>query len=95
MGVCLVTGTSSGFGLLIALELARRGDTVVATMRDTLKRDDLEAAAKADGLTIDVEQLDVTDDASVRACVDRVVAKHGGVNVLVNNAGIGRLGPIE
>ncbi|MEY2426752.1 MAG: hypothetical protein QOI61_2324 [Actinomycetota bacterium] len=95
MAVCLVTGTSSGFGLLIALELARRGDTVVATMRDTNKSGDLEAAAANDRLTVDVEQLDVTDDASVRACVERVVAKHGGIDVLVNNAGIGRLGPIE
>ncbi|HUR78356.1 MAG TPA: SDR family oxidoreductase [Acidimicrobiales bacterium] len=95
MAVCLVTGTSSGFGHLIALELARRGDTVVATMRNTAKRDDLDAAAAVEGLSIAVDQLDVTDDASVAACVERVLAEHGRIDVLVNNAGIGRLGPIE
>jgi NAD(P)-dependent dehydrogenase (short-subunit alcohol dehydrogenase family) len=93
--VCLVTGTSSGFGELIALELARRGDTVVATMRNTAKRTPLESVAAAEGLPIEVDQLDVTDDASVRACVARILDAHGRIDVLVNNAGIGRLGPVE
>ncbi|MEY2473563.1 MAG: hypothetical protein QOK28_2892 [Actinomycetota bacterium] len=95
MGVVLVTGSSSGFGELIALELARRGDTVVATMRNLEKRKVLDDAAAAEGLALEVDQLDVTDDASVRACVERTLAKHGRIDVLVNNAGIGRLGPLE
>jgi NAD(P)-dependent dehydrogenase (short-subunit alcohol dehydrogenase family) len=95
MGVCLVTGSSSGFGELIALELARRGDTVIATMRNTTKRTALDAAAAAEDLTIEIDQLDVSDEASVRACVERALERHGRIDVLVNNAGIGRLGPVE
>jgi NAD(P)-dependent dehydrogenase (short-subunit alcohol dehydrogenase family) len=95
MGVALVTGTSSGFGELIALELARRGDTVVATMRNTAKRASLDAAAAAENLSIEIDELDVTDEASVRACVERTLAQHSRIDVLVNNAGIGRLGPVE
>jgi NAD(P)-dependent dehydrogenase (short-subunit alcohol dehydrogenase family) len=79
----LITGCSSGFGLETALEFARRGHDVVATMRDLSKRAVLDAAAHSEAVPIDVEQLDVTDPSSVARAVGRVAP----IDVLVNNAG--------
>jgi NAD(P)-dependent dehydrogenase (short-subunit alcohol dehydrogenase family) len=91
----LVTGTSTGMGLHTAVELARRGFTVVATMRDTSRRDALDAAASEAGVTLDVRPLDVTDHDGARACVDSVLADHGHVDVLLNNAGRGAVATAE
>ena len=95
MAVVLITGCSSGFGLLAALHFARKGDTVYATMRDTAKAGPLEAARDKESLPIHVVPLDVTDDASVANAVRQVVAEAGRIDVLVNNAGIGIHGPVE
>ncbi len=95
MANVLITGCSSGFGLLAALEFARRGDTVFASMRTVSKSGALEQAAAAEGLKVKVIALDVTDDASVRAGVDAVVAEAGTIDVLVNNAGIEMNGAIH
>ena len=95
MAVVLITGCSSGFGLLAALHFARQGDTVYATMRDPAKAGALEAARDKESLPIHVVPLDVTDDASVANAVRQVVAEAGRIDVLVNNAGIGIHGPIE
>ncbi len=69
----LITGTSSGFGLVTAVELARRGWRVFATMRNLGRRGPLEAALDKAGVRdhVDVSQLDVTDAASISACVTR------------------------
>jgi short-subunit dehydrogenase len=91
----LVTGTSTGMGLHTAVELARRGVTVVATMRDTSRRDTLEAAASEAGVSVDVRPLDVTDHDAARGCVEGVLADHGHIDVLVNNAGRGAVGTAE
>jgi NAD(P)-dependent dehydrogenase (short-subunit alcohol dehydrogenase family) len=93
--VALVTGTSSGIGLSSAVAAARHGFTVVATLRDTAKDTALRAAAEAAGVTLDVRRLDVVDGASITACIDGVVADHGTLDVLVNNAGRGFVGTIE
>ena len=95
MAVVLITGCSSGFGLLTALHFARKGDTVYASMRNTSKAGDLERACQAEDLTIEVVQLDVTDDESVESAVKQVIGGAGRIDVLVNNAGIGATGPIE
>lgn len=95
MGVALITGCSSGFGLLSALELARRGDRVFASMRNVAKAGELERRAKEEDLEVEVVTLDVTDPESVTACVDDVLALAGGIDVLVNNAGIGVIGAME
>lgn len=95
MAVALITGCSSGFGLLTALELARRGDTVFATMRNLAKSANLERQAEKEDLQIHLVQLDVTDDASVRSAVARVLADAGRIDVAINNAGIGILGAVE
>jgi NAD(P)-dependent dehydrogenase (short-subunit alcohol dehydrogenase family) len=93
--VALVTGTSSGMGLYTAVELARRGHTVVATMRDTGRDAALRQAASEAGVELDVRPLDVTDHEAARACVDGVLADHGRIDVLVNNAGRGAVATAE
>ncbi|RUX93231.1 MULTISPECIES: SDR family oxidoreductase [unclassified Mesorhizobium] len=90
--VAVVTGASSGFGKLTALELARRGHVVVATMRDIEGKNsqigsELIDAAKTGGHLLQVIEMDVTDEASVNAAIDRVVKQHGRIDALVNNAG--------
>lgn len=93
--VALVTGSSSGMGLHAAVELARRGLTVVATMRDTSRATALTEAAGEAGVELDVRALDVTDHDAARACVEDVVADHGRLDVLVNNAGRGAVATAE
>ncbi|TAK59094.1 MAG: SDR family oxidoreductase [Dehalococcoidia bacterium] len=95
MAVVLITGCSSGFGMLAAVEFARRGDAVYASMRDTLKSGPLLDEAKAAGASVRVIPLDVTDAASVKAAVADMMAREGRIDVLVNNAGVGMHGPVE
>lgn len=98
--VVVVTGASSGFGKLTVLELARRGHTVVATMRDAEGRNaqvrsDLIDAAKAEGRVLQVLDMDVADEASVNSTIDQVVKQHGKIDALINNAGIMPVGVTE
>ncbi|MCH7838203.1 MAG: SDR family oxidoreductase [Chloroflexi bacterium] len=95
MATVLITGCSSGFGKLSALNFARKGDTVFASMRNTAKAGELEQAKQAESLPIEIVQLDVTDDASVEGAVRQVIDTAGGIDVLVNNAGLGIHGPLE
>ena len=95
MAVVLITGCSSGFGKLAALQFARKGDHVFASMRNTSKAGDLEQAKRAEKLQLDVVQLDVTDEQSVANAVRQVIDTAGRIDVLVNNAGIGAHGPLE
>ncbi|MEY2862090.1 MAG: beta-ketoacyl-ACP reductase [Pseudomonadota bacterium] len=87
--VALVTGASRGIGAAIALELARKGLKVIGTATTDAGaekiREALAAFAGCDGRT-----LNVTDGAAADALVDAIVKEHGGVQVLVNNAGITR-----
>jgi NAD(P)-dependent dehydrogenase (short-subunit alcohol dehydrogenase family) len=95
MSVVLVTGCSSGIGLETALAFARRGDTTIATMRNLAKAELLQQRAAEAGLRVHLQQLDVNDDESVAAAIAAIVDSHGGVDVLVNNAGVGNRGPVE
>lgn len=92
--VVLITGTSSGFGRLIAETLGRKGFHVFATMRNTKTRNaaaarELEQLAQRESLDLQVLELDVTKDASVEQSVNEVGAKCGRIDTLVNNAGFG------
>lgn len=92
--VVLITGTSSGFGRLIAETLARKEFHVFATMRNTKTRNaaaahELEQLAQHESLNLQVLELDVTQDSSVEQAVNEVAAKCGRIDVLVNNAGYG------
>lgn len=95
--VALVTGSSSGFGLLTAVELAKAGFRVVATMRDLGRRERLDQTAAAAGLgeAIDVRALDVTKFDTIPALVDGVLRDYGRIDVLVNNAGFAVAGFAE
>lgn len=95
MAVVLITGCSTGIGLEAALAFARRGETTYASMRNVAKADGLRARAASAGLSVEVVQLDVTDDDSVVSAVRSIEDRHGAIDVLVNNAGIGSSGPIE
>lgn len=85
----LITGCSSGLGAELAVLAAQRGYDVFATMRDLSRREALDRLAKAAGTNLNVRTLDVQDPSSIAAVVAEVETKHGGVDVLVNNAGIG------
>jgi len=93
--VALITGTSSGMGLHAAVELARRGLHVVATMRDAGRAGALREAAAAAGVELDVRALDVVDHAAAARLVAEVEAELGGIHVLVNNAGQGSVATAE
>lgn len=95
MSVVLITGCSSGFGKLAAVEFARRGDKVFASMRNTAKATSLLDAATSAGAAVEVIELDVNDSASVAKAVGQVEQKAGPIDILVNNAGIGTHGPVE
>lgn len=96
----LVTGTSSGFGELISKTLASSGYRVFATMRDIKSRNAEPAKAlldwaKAQGVSLEVVELDVADDESVRKGVEQILASAGQIDVVVNNAGASARGPLE
>jgi NAD(P)-dependent dehydrogenase (short-subunit alcohol dehydrogenase family) len=93
--VAVVTGTSTGMGLHAAVELARRGLTVVATMRDLGRAGPLRDAAAAAGVELDVRTLDVTDHRAAAAVLGEIAAAHGRIDVLVNNAGQGSVATAE
>jgi NAD(P)-dependent dehydrogenase (short-subunit alcohol dehydrogenase family) len=79
----LVTGGASGIGEAAASLLAERGARVAVLDRDV------------SGIELPAFQADVTDDAAVRAAVDAAVRELGGLDLLVNNAGIGAQGTVE
>ena len=97
MKIAVITGASSGIGLLTAVELARSGFQVVATMRELNRRTGLEQAAGLAGVSpyIDIRRLDVTDFDLIPSLVESVVRDYGRVDVLVNNAGFAVAGFAE
>jgi NAD(P)-dependent dehydrogenase (short-subunit alcohol dehydrogenase family) len=95
MAIALVTGTSSGIGLATAVTLARGGHTVIATMRNLDGGGEIRKIASDEKLPITLAALDVDSDASVASAFERVLAEHGRIDVLVNNAGVGAGGAVE
>ena len=93
--VALVTGSSSGIGFETALLLARNGFHTYASMRNLEKSKGITQITSKEKLPLQVVQLDVNDDASVKEAVDKIESEQGRINVLVNNAGYVLLGPAE
>ena len=87
--VILVTGTSTGLGIDIAIQLAKQGHKVFATMRNLEKKSALVGAAEKANVTLSIKQLDVQDTTSVQRCVEQVIEQEGRIDVLINNAGAG------
>jgi NAD(P)-dependent dehydrogenase (short-subunit alcohol dehydrogenase family) len=93
--VILITGTSSGFGKLMTQTLSAAGHTVIATMRGTTGKNAAVARQLAALPKVDVVELDVTSDESVRQAVSQILATYGRLDVLVNNAGVTGFGLVE
>jgi NAD(P)-dependent dehydrogenase (short-subunit alcohol dehydrogenase family) len=94
----LITGSSSGFGYLAALHLARQGAKVIATMRGLPRKeaDELMAEAAREKLDVHIVQIDVTSDEQVaKGVADAEKIAGGPIDILINNAGVGYAGPIE
>lgn len=98
--VVLVTGAGSGIGRAIAVSLARAGHRVYASMRDLARknRDRAEALlllAREEGIALQVLELDVLSEIGCQAAVNQILAEHGRLDVVVNNAGMLMTGVTE
>jgi short-subunit dehydrogenase len=93
--VILVTGTSSGLGMSLACKLASLGHTVYASMRDTAKKEQLLSICESKQVALNIVKLDVCSDESVAACIKKILDKHGHIDCLINNAGMGFIKTIE
>src|SRR3989338_9914688 len=87
--VVLITGCSSGFGLLIAARLSSKGYQVIATMRNLTKENALISEVNRRQAKVDILQMDVTDNGSIARAVSQMAGRYGHIDVLVNNAGYG------
>ena len=96
----LVTGSTSGFGRLTVETLARQGYRVFAGMRAAAGKnapaaEELRALAQRERLALQIVEIDVTDDASVKRAIAVIIETTGRLDVVVNNAGVSYSGPLE
>ena len=89
---CFITGINSGFGRHMTEQLLQRGDRVAGTVRQLDAVADLKSAH---GDLLWLAHLDVTDTDEVHAVVGRAFAELGSIDVVINNAGYGLMGPAE
>jgi NAD(P)-dependent dehydrogenase (short-subunit alcohol dehydrogenase family) len=87
-----ITGVSTGFGKHLAELALTKGDKVAATFRQQAQADEFTQKAGANGIGL---VADVADEAAVKKAVADAIAKLGHLDVVVNNAGYGSMGPIE
>ncbi|MFD1717291.1 SDR family NAD(P)-dependent oxidoreductase [Georgenia deserti] len=92
--VAVVTGGSSGIGRGIALALGRAGAAVVVTGRSEQHLEETVTELAEHGVTVEPMRVDVTDAQAMAAAAETIEDRHGRVDVLVNNAGIGLTGPV-
>ena len=89
MKVVLITGASSGIGYMAAKLLAEKGNIVYGAARRVEKIEELRSFG-----VIPV-RMDITDESSIRSCVEKIISEQGRIDALVNNAGYGYYGAIE
>src|SRR3954452_19422305 len=93
--VSVVTGANSGIGRATAIYLAGHGHEVYGTVRDVGRAAKLQAMSKDAGVEVNLVNLDVADDESVRRGMAEVLERAGQIDVLVNNAGVGGNAVVE
>jgi len=93
--VALVTGSSSGIGFETALALARENYFTFASMRNTDKASKILEIVKKENLNLEVIELDVDKEESIKSAVKKIQEQKGRIDVLVNNAGYGLFGCVE
>jgi len=93
--VSIVTGANSGIGRATAIHLAANGHEVYGTVRDVGRAGKLQSMAADAGVEVQLVELDVADDGSVRQGIASVIERAGRVDVLVNNAGVGSNAVVE
>jgi gluconate 5-dehydrogenase len=90
--IALITGSSQGIGLALARGLAETGATVILNGRNPAKLDEAAGPLRQRGLKVETAAFDVVDVMAVTAAVETIEARHGRIDILINNAGIQRRG---
>lgn len=90
--VWLITGSSTGFGRILAEIVLKKGDRVIATARKPEQLADLITQYPETAFAV---SLDVTNKAEIQTAIEQAIAKFGRIDVLVNNAGYGLIGALE
>jgi len=93
--LALVTGSSAGLGYAIAQGLARAGAHVVVNGRDATRLDAAAAALREAGAAVEAATFDVADASATAAGIAAIVAAHGPLDIVVNNAAVNRRQPLE
>ncbi|KAK1363922.1 Short-chain dehydrogenase/reductase [Heracleum sosnowskyi] len=86
--IALVTGANRGIGFEIAHQLASHGLTIILTSRETAVGEESAKVLQEGGLNVVFHQLDIVDPSSIKACADWVQETYGGLDILINNAGV-------
>ncbi len=94
-GVAVLTGAASGIGQALALQLAREGCHLALVDRNAAGLADTAARARTAGVRVTEHDLDVSDASALAALPATVMAEHGRVTLLVNNAGVALMGDFE
>lgn len=93
--IVFITGTSTGFGKLTTLTLAKAGYTVIAGMRDVQGKNAPAVQELSQLDNVEVVEIDITSDESVASAFAAVFSKYGRIDVLVNNAAVSGFGLLE